>query len=221
MASQDKMSVDKIFDLLDKWRLYPAYQLERRVDIFIAAILPKLIEHKYQKEVFGILPEFPLRVSDVKPEIKSNQSYRIDYVALCNDSTVYLIEFKTEMDSLNENQDAYLNLAKTMKVSSLVEGLLKIYDKTKQKAKYRYYIEELKRWGWVKVEGDDISNTGSNHGVEILYIQPIKRKKEQSEIVFDDIIRFLDDYDDPISSRLKVSLRKWEAESKRKTVKRS
>ena len=47
-----------IFDLLDKWRHFPSYQLERRADIFFAAFLPDLIDDKYKSIPRTIIPEY-------------------------------------------------------------------------------------------------------------------------------------------------------------------
>jgi len=36
--------IDNLFNLLDDWRTLPAYQLERRADIFFALYLDKILE---------------------------------------------------------------------------------------------------------------------------------------------------------------------------------
>jgi len=56
--------LDAVFGNLDRWRHLPAYQLERRVDIFFSVYLKGLLE-----EVTGValeeelLPELPIKVS--------------------------------------------------------------------------------------------------------------------------------------------------------------
>jgi hypothetical protein len=53
--------INDIFDNLDDWRHLPAYQLERRADIFFSIYLPELLEQHYGFEIEGLVPEFPLR----------------------------------------------------------------------------------------------------------------------------------------------------------------
>ena len=37
-------AIDPVFDLLDRWRHLPAYQLERRADVYFALYLPEVLE---------------------------------------------------------------------------------------------------------------------------------------------------------------------------------
>lgn len=41
------IKIEEIFDWLDRWRQLPAYQLERRADIFFALYLPEIIAYKF------------------------------------------------------------------------------------------------------------------------------------------------------------------------------
>lgn len=52
--------INKLFDTLDDWRTLPAYQLERRADIFVAINLEKIIEHKFSIKIDFKTPEFPV-----------------------------------------------------------------------------------------------------------------------------------------------------------------
>jgi hypothetical protein len=55
-------SVDTVFDHMDRWRHLPAYQLERRADIFFSVYLAEVVQ-----EVTGVpvspsmIPELPLK----------------------------------------------------------------------------------------------------------------------------------------------------------------
>ena len=40
----DTDRIDEVFALLDRWRHLPAYQLERRADVFFAAYLHEVVE---------------------------------------------------------------------------------------------------------------------------------------------------------------------------------
>jgi len=69
-----------IFANLDRWRHLPAYQLERRVDIFFSVYLKALLE-----EVTGValeeelLPELPIKRDLIWPELAGHSSVKVDY----------------------------------------------------------------------------------------------------------------------------------------------
>ncbi|MBV2194981.1 MAG: hypothetical protein KUL78_00555, partial [Flavobacterium sp.] len=65
IIKRKKMAIDKLFELLDDWRFLPAYQLERRADIFFALHLEKIIEKKFNVKIDTIIPEFPVRVGEI------------------------------------------------------------------------------------------------------------------------------------------------------------
>ena len=57
--------IDVLFDKLDMWRNLPAYQLERRADIFFAIYLKDIIQNKYRTIIDFTIPEFPVRRGDL------------------------------------------------------------------------------------------------------------------------------------------------------------
>ena len=75
-----------VFDTLDDWRHLPAYQLERRVDVFFGLMLPEMIEDEFglsrdPSNPMVVIPEFPLHkglvgLSEKGP--KDNQSVNVD-----------------------------------------------------------------------------------------------------------------------------------------------
>ena len=72
--------IKEIFNKMDKWRHFPSYQLERRADIFFALYLEKIMSTHFKKKFCPeIFPEFPLNKSVVS-NIKSNQTFKVDYV---------------------------------------------------------------------------------------------------------------------------------------------
>ena len=113
-----------IFELLDKWRHLPDYQLERRADIYFALFLPDVLEARYGP--CEIIPEFPLRLGTLWPKGSrtllpdkkrkwQNLSVKVDYVAFTKDpQAVYFVELKTDLKSLKDDQNAYLKRAKGM-----------------------------------------------------------------------------------------------------------
>ena len=56
-----ELLIDQLFDRLDDWRNLPAYQLERRSDIFFSLYLKDIIQSNYQQKVEHIIPEFPVK----------------------------------------------------------------------------------------------------------------------------------------------------------------
>lgn len=113
---KDKMTINKLFDLLDDWRNLPAYQLERRADIFFAIHLEKIIEETLGTKIDFVIPEFPVRVGEIStahPEL--NKSFKIDYMTYSiSENKVYLIELKTDQRSRREKQDWYLDISEML-----------------------------------------------------------------------------------------------------------
>ena len=99
-------TIECVFDLLDRWRHLPAYQLERRADIFFALFLPEVLgAHLSKQENCSVeinptlIPEFPIKKRD------SNQSINVDYFALSQDGErAFLIELKTDMKSIGKSK---------------------------------------------------------------------------------------------------------------------
>src|SRR3954471_10553150 len=102
------MQIDDVFDLLDDWRLLPDYQLERRADIFFALYLSEFLAAHLDVPVRPLLiPEFPCRFGTIRDACDSNQSCKIDFVALSKDGTrAFFIELKTDPASRNDKQNA-------------------------------------------------------------------------------------------------------------------
>jgi len=119
MSTDSTDAVRLLFDLLDQWRHFPAYQLERRADIFFALYLPGIVEHALGVKVDSrVIPEFPIRKQH------SRRSTKVDYLALSDDrSAAFLIELKTEMRSRNRRQDAYLADARRRGLGGLLSDV--------------------------------------------------------------------------------------------------
>lgn len=208
--------INKLFDLLDDWRILPAYQLERRADIFFAIYLPDILKDNFGVDIEFIIPEFPVRVGTVAPNTKSNPnlSFKIDYVAVSNSKkTVYLVELKTDVGSRRDNQDWYLERSKTINIKALVDGVLLITKVTSSKKKYRYLLDLLSKVGWV--DNSTYQNISHDYTIEIVYIQPTDLKIEKEEmnnsiITFGDIQKSLSAFDDGLTKRFLQSLKRWE-----------
>ncbi len=136
----------RILDLLDSWRDLPAYQLERRADIFFAAYLPRFLEKKFSQRISDVLiPEFPLHHRSIRPDLprRTNDSCRLDYLALSLDlADAYFIELKTDPRSRGRDQEDNMAAAQHVGFRALVDGVLKILDaNTKLSAPHSYLLK--------------------------------------------------------------------------------
>ena len=121
--------LDRIFERLDEWRHLPAYQLERRADIFFALFLPEVLSKVFRTNIdpATIIPEFPIKKSILAP-LNTCHSYNIDYFASSKDRTVlptgekgrviYFVELKTDMASIDSDQLKRLEGLRRLAVTS-------------------------------------------------------------------------------------------------------
>jgi len=204
---------DVIFDLLDKWRHFPSYQLERRADIFFAAFLSDLIEDKYQSIPRTIIPEFPIMIGTIHPEIQINKSYKADYFILTEDPKhCVLIELKTDDTSRRDEQDDYLASAQKVNLSALIDGVISIYHATEYKHKYDALIDELASVGILKRDGIDITNlVEEDLDIEVLYIQPNPDPGLENSISFEYFSNLVAKHTDEFAQRFSKSLKEWAA----------
>lgn len=203
---------DELFDLLDIWRNYPFYRLETRVDIFFALYLKILIEKKF--ETFGyivveIIPEIP-----IKKDL-NYRSFKVDFICLLEGKIdVLIVELKTDMKSILDSQERYLNMVLNWDFKDLLEKLLQIYDRTKSKGKYDWMLDRLYKCGYLEKKNgiwDKNKNLPKDIKLTLVHILPkyyegIKGYqidfKECSEII-------LSNFDDEFSKRFARSLRGW------------
>jgi len=64
--------INDISDNLDVGRKLPAYQLERRADIFLSIYLPDILSNKFGVRVEGVIPEFPIDIGTIHAKVKTN-----------------------------------------------------------------------------------------------------------------------------------------------------
>jgi hypothetical protein len=90
--------IDTLFDLLDAWRHFPSYQLERRADLYFALYLPEVLEAQFGFPAQPqLVPEFPLRIGILDPAKATSASYKVDYVTLSTArDKALLVELKTD-----------------------------------------------------------------------------------------------------------------------------
>ena len=102
------MDINDVFGRLDDWRGFPNYQLERRVDIFFAVYLRKVLQEYVGPTRTDIIPEFPIK------QRRSHLSDKVDYLARSEDGRVLmLVELKTSVLGHRIKQIQYLIRAAT------------------------------------------------------------------------------------------------------------
>ncbi len=201
-----QQAVEKLFQNLTLWRNLPKYQLERRADIFFSLYLKEILETKFcadgnKVELSPvIIPEFPLRHGD------EHHTVNVDYVMFSKSlSTVYLIEFKTDMGSLRDEQFEYLFKAKKgienhdsssdSGFKGILKDLCKVFKATGDKQKYFHLFHQLEELGFVSMSSGirEKLYSGRNQGVNSL-IDDIKVVKDSAscEIVMLQPARFTD-----------------------------
>ncbi len=203
-------TIDGVFSQLDEWRGFPAYQLERRADIYFALFLPFVLKERFElASEPDLIPEFPLRHGTLgtdatatgKGKIGKSQSVKVDYAAVSrDDGKVFLVELKTDMASKRPAQDAYLQAASKKTFKELVGGVYEIRDAATGEAKRKYtnlirYLE--------KIVVDELPQ---GMKPQVAYVQPKVDTEQISFLEFAKVIRGRGE----IADRFAESLKKWQ-----------
>jgi hypothetical protein len=219
--------IDQFFDRMDDWRHFPNYQLERRADLVFSLYLGQVLHFKTKDEIADLfVPEFPVRIGTIYPDIPIDKSYKIDYVALSKSGNVaYLVELKTEGASRRESQDKYLYASQAVGMTALLEGVLRIFRATQAKRKYYYLLKQLEAMGLLEIPTDfeeamrqkslkgvnqaseSVHITSEVSRCEVLYIQP--NGDDEQVVSFATFADIIEKNEDPFANRFAQSLREW------------
>ncbi len=152
-------SLRTVLERLDQWRHLPKYRLEQHVDVLFGMTLPRVLSLHLgvPEEDLCVIPEFPIRYGTLgKSEDRKasdNQSFNVDFSVwhkACQ--RVFLVEIKTDMDSLSTEQ-----LAKMVEVQAsgpfdrFVDGFVSIALATDEPRKYAQLIWRLHEVGAMHV----------------------------------------------------------------------
>ena len=238
MADNSKVespTVERAFELLDRWRHLPAYQLERRADIFFALYLPEVLEqHSGTKINRCLIPEFPIKNEG------NNRSINADYLALEEPKDgeppqAFLVELKTDMASIDENQLRDLHCAAKLGLKRLVGGVIEICRRTNQRRKYAHLLKSLScldlvnafphlprwccktQWGYAGLRDGIRNNVTEKTSLKLVYVAPKKDEKlEEAKIPTIDFKCFADIIEkgdpDGIRRTFACHLRNWAKE---------
>ena len=158
-AGDTSRSVAQMFNLMDRWRHLPGYRLEGRLAPFFELFLRDVLAESLDVDIHPVvIPEFPLRKGTLLGENGSNQSYNVDYVAFSDDrNKAFLVELKTDMGSIDDDQKHYLINARNKGIEPLVWGILKICGSkgTRKRSKYVHLLHRLAKLELVKIPDQD------------------------------------------------------------------
>lgn len=102
------MDTDTIFKYLEAFKNFPTYQFERRIDAFLLPYLSKAINQRFNindPDLIFVYPEFPLMRLNIEEEKYRKQSDYADYLLWSKKlNTVYLVELKTDINSIHDKQ---------------------------------------------------------------------------------------------------------------------
>ena len=150
-----------VFDQLEEWHHLPAYQLERRVDVFFGMVLPRILEARgvvSESSKLTVIPEFPLH-KDLRedPRQSSNhQSRRADFAVFCsedNGERLILVELKTDDASLDGGQLKHMCNASRAGSRGVLQGVIEAAKASAQKRKYGHLIWSLLRIPCLSFDG--------------------------------------------------------------------
>ena len=219
----------KVFAHLDRWRHFPAYQLERRADIFFAVFLPEVLAAHTGKAIDPrVIPEFPIKRDLIWPDLTTSKSVKVDYVLVAQDrSRVYFVELKTDAGSRRDAQDEYLTRAKELGFTALLEGLVQIVHHTSAYRKYYHLLWALQDLGFLRLPAElgehlypetrpnitallgDITISPVEADIEVIYLQPNATDRDAT-ISFEFFAERLAERTDALSQVFAEHLVKWQ-----------
>ncbi len=227
-----KSKIDELFGLLDDWRNLPAYQLERRADIFFGLYLKDILSNHFNEEIMKndelvVIPEFPLLKKVTQEKDKENYlSNKVDYFVWNKSKQMgYFVELKTDTKSIRGKQHAYLLDATCDDLYSIINNILRIIIESKSSSiKYLNLLKNLqvaeviegfitpktKTWRKeLKHQTIKVPKIIANKKIKLVYILP---KQFGNNITFNEIYFLLKERRDGLSEHFCKALIKWENE---------
>lgn len=222
--------VDTLFELLDRWRHLPNYQLERRADIFFGLYLPELLADRFEQSIAGVVPEFPVKRDLIWPSHPTNKSVKVDYVALSEDRRrCYFVELKTDASSRRNAQDHYLEKCGELGFTAILDGLTSIVKASSAHQKYFHLLSKLAELGCLNLppelgefvfpqarpglrklqEQIEICVEPGEFELEVVYVQPIVPEDGAVNVIgFEEMALWLEGCDE-MARVFAEYLRRW------------
>ena len=148
--------LEQLLKLLSDNKSFPKCQHERRVDLFINFFLPEILDAEFGAPIDLVIPEFPLKKESTA------HTTNADYFAYSSKrNRVYLCEFKTAVESFDQEQLERYFQAKDDGWSKVIKDISTVFESTepRHKAKYAKLIEKVQD---IPTEVD----------IEVIYIAP-------------------------------------------------
>ena len=223
MTDSAHPTMETLFANLDRWRHFAGFPLEARVDAIIGLFLPEVIEKRCGagKMHSQVIPQFPLKKSG------NNQSDKVDFFALSKDgSQAFLVEVKTDMGSLRDEQNSYLRAAEKRGLCRILREIVEIAEVSESRKKYYHLMEALsvmrllelpkleemiekeETWGSAKNIRKIRVRHAANPRINVLFIQPEPCNKDFSYISFEDFASSVEGCGD-LGCLLAKYLRRW------------
>jgi hypothetical protein len=221
-----------ILSQLDQWRHFPDYQLERRTDIYFGIYLRDFLQvHVGTPLQRIVIPEFPIKRDLIWPDLPTHKSVKVDYSLFSEDrSKVFFVELKTTIASRRPKQDEYLATASRVGFPVILEGLLKIINRTTSHRKYFHLLAALSAAGFLRIPPGlgkavfaparsrfkhlykEIQILPGTSTIQVFYLQPVVEVPSERHIDFEGFATFLDSRQDDFASQFATYLRKWTVE---------
>ena len=151
--------LNAVLDQLDGWRHLPKYRLEQHVDVLFGMTLPRVLSHSFgiPEHELEVIPEFPIRYGTLRPcevgtsgKPGANQSFNVDFSVWHREcGQVFLVELKTDMDSLKSEQlcDMAEVAAHHHGFGAFIDGITEIAEASPEARKYAQLIWRLHKTG--------------------------------------------------------------------------
>ena len=216
-----------LFDLLDRWRHLPSYRLEPRADAVFGLFLARALDRHLAPRSIAIdpriVPEFPLGHDD------TNRSDKADYFAVSRDRRhAFLVELKTDMRSLRDTQEDYLNRAVRRGLATVlrdIRSMAKVKD-LQTRRKYFHLMNTIAELDLMVLPAELQDKIyGFSHGVrdcidlieipsalpdiEVIHVLP-KNVEGKDCVDFESFAAAVEDHGE-IGTRFAASLRSWSA----------
>lgn len=222
--------IEQHFGLLNTWRTFPNYQLERRADIFFALYAAEILRKPYPKNTFDlIIPEFPLRLGTIRKDVENksaNRSVKVDYACIdTRNAKCVFLELKTDDGSTRDVQYSDMELAADMAFATLLEGMGALRKKSRRKDKYDALFAVMESKGLVNASGTNRNDhqvaptaLADRMTTSLAIIKPVddlsaERKKKYDVITFDAVRQALQPLtsNDPVAKHFHAALGIWRA----------
>lgn len=220
--------INVIFGRLDAWRHLPAYQLERRADIFFAIYLRQVVTAFTGVPLSDtIIPELPIKRDLIWPDTPGNKSVKLDYCLFAADgSRVFFVELKTDGGSRRASQDEYLTTATEVGFRNVVTGIRDIVLASTAHQKYHHLVSLLAGQGFLEVPADlpeflypepkrglkerlqRLTVTDRDPPIEVIYVQPTVTGNDRC-IDFTEFAKHVETHQDAFSQAFAEHLRRW------------